>query len=62
MSLPNVTMQPAAGLTVPTVVFLPDGTSVFPVNGQITITTNFIAVMIAAGWELVVASGTTHVP
>jgi hypothetical protein len=63
MSLPSVTMQPASGMTVPTMVHLPDGSTVFPnASGQISIASNFVTTMIAAGWEIVVTSGTTHVP
>jgi hypothetical protein len=63
MALPNVTMQPAAGMTVPTMVHLPNATTVFPnASGQISIPSNFVTTMIEAGWQVVVSSGTTHVP
>ena len=63
MSLPNVTMQPAAGMQVPTMVHLPDATTVFPnAAGQISISSKFVEVMLAAGWQIVVPGGTTHVP
>ena len=63
MSLPNVTMQPAAGMTVPTQVHLPDGSTVFPnSSGQISVASSFVTVMIAAGWQVVIAANQTHVP
>jgi hypothetical protein len=63
MSLPNVTMQPAAGMTTPSIVYLPDGTSVMPnASGQISIASKYVGVMVAAGWQVIVSSGTTHVP
>jgi hypothetical protein len=63
MSLPNVTLQPASGMQVPTQVHLPDGSTVFPnASGQISVASNFVSVMLAAGWEIVVTSGATHVP
>ena len=63
MSLPTVTMQPASGMAVPTQVHLPDGSMVMPnASGQISVASNFVGVMLAAGWEIVVTSATTHVP
>jgi hypothetical protein len=63
MSLPMITMQPASGMTVPTIVYLPDSSTVTPnASGQISVAPQFVTTMIAAGWEIVVASGTTHVP
>jgi len=56
-------MQPAAGMQVPTMVHLPDATTVFPnASGQISISSKFVEVMLAAGWQIVVSGGTTHVP
>jgi len=63
MSLPMITMQPASGMTVPTMVHLPDGSAVAPnASGQISVASNFVSTLIAAGWQVVVSSGTTHVP
>jgi hypothetical protein len=63
MALPMITMQPASGMQVPTQVHLPDGSTVFPnASGQISVASNFVTTMIAAGWQIVVSSGTTHVP
>ncbi len=63
MSLPLITMQPPSGQSAPTMVHLPDATTVFPnASGQISISSKFVEVMLAAGWSIVVSSGTTHVP
>jgi hypothetical protein len=63
MSLPTITMQPASGMTVPTIVYLPDGSTVTPnASGQISIASNFVNTMIAAGWQIVISGGATHVP
>lgn len=63
MSLPNVTMQPAAGMTIPTLVHLPDATTITPnASGQISVASSLVAVMVAAGWQIVIASNATHVP
>jgi hypothetical protein len=63
MPLPTVTMQPPAGSVIPTIVHLRDGTTVTPdASGQITIASNYISDMLAAGWSIVVSGGTTHVP
>lgn len=54
MSTPTITMQPPAGTEAPTMVHLPDATTVKPdANGRITVATKHIAVMIAAGWTVV---------
>jgi len=56
-------MQPAAGMQIPTMVNLPDSTTVFPnASGQISISSKFVSQMVAAGWQIVVSGGTTHVP
>ncbi len=56
-------MQLAAGMTVPTQVHLPDGSTVFPnSSGQISVASSFVTVMIAAGWQVVIAANQTHVP
>lgn len=63
MALPNITMQPASGMTMPTQVHLPDGSMVMPnASGQISVASNFVPALIAAGWQVVIASGATHVP
>ena len=63
MTLPTVVMQAASGLTVPSIIHLPDGSTVTPnASNQITVATSFISVLLAAGWQVVVSSGTTHVP
>ena len=63
MALPTVTMQSPAGVDVPSIIYLNDGSTVRPAaNGQITISSKFLNVMLAAGWQIVVNGGTTHVP
>lgn len=63
MALPNVTLQMPAGSVVPSIVHLNDGTAIKPnASGQITVASNFLNVLMAAGWQIVVTGGTTHVP
>ncbi len=59
----TVTLQLPAGSNVPTQVCLPDGSSVTPAaNGTITVSSIFLSALLAGGWQIVVTSGTTHVP
>jgi len=59
----TVPMKVAAGMTVPTLVHLPDASVVFPdATGQILCPAPFVTTLISAGWQIVVAGGTTHVP
>ena len=63
MSLPLITMQVTVGMTVPTLIHLPDGSTVTPnASGQISVAANFVGVMLSAGWQIVINSGATHVP
>jgi hypothetical protein len=63
MALPNVVMQMPAGVDVPTQIHLPDGTTIKPAaNGQITISSKFLHVLLNAGFQVVIAGGSTHVP
>jgi hypothetical protein len=63
LSLPNITMQPPAGSSAPSQVFLRDGTLVAPnASGQITIAPTYVSDMLAAGWSIVVSANATHVP
>jgi hypothetical protein len=62
MSLPLVTMQPPAG-TTPTKIHHSDASSSVPnASGQITVPSNLVSALLNAGWQIVVSSGTTHVP
>jgi hypothetical protein len=62
MSNPTVTLNPPSGST-PSVLQLPDATSVAPnSDGTFTVGTKHMAALLAAGWSIVVSSGTTHVP
>jgi hypothetical protein len=59
----NVPMKVAAGMTVPTQVHLPDATTIFPdATGQFMVPAPFVTAMMNAGLQIVVSSGTTHVP
>jgi hypothetical protein len=56
-------MKMAAGLGTPTIVQLPDSTTLTPdATGLINCPASFLISMLGAGWQIVVASGTTHVP
>jgi hypothetical protein len=59
----TVPMKIASGGTVPTMVHLPDATTIFPdATGQLLVPALFVSTMMNAGWQIVVSSGTTHVP
>jgi hypothetical protein len=59
----NVPMKVAAGMTVPTLVHLPDATTIFPdATGQLLVPALFVTTLMNAGWQIVIGSGTTHVP
>jgi hypothetical protein len=56
-------MKVAAGGTVPTQVHLPDASVIFPdATGQIMCPALFVPALMNAGFQIVVGSGTTHVP
>lgn len=58
-----VPMKVAAGGTVPTQVHLPDASVIFPdATGQIMCPALFVPALMNAGFQIVVGSGTTHVP
>jgi hypothetical protein len=59
----NVPMKVAAGMNVPTQVHLPDATTIFPDSSrQFMVPAAYVTAMINAGLQIVVSSGTTHVP
>jgi hypothetical protein len=59
----TVPMKVAAGMTVPTMVHLPDATTIFPdATGQILVPALFVSALLNAGWQIQVSSGTTHIP
>jgi hypothetical protein len=63
MSQTTIPMKMAAGLGTPTIVQLPDSTTLTPdATGLINCPASFLISMLGAGWQIVVASGTTHVP
>jgi hypothetical protein len=56
-------MKVAAGMTVPTMVHLPDATTIFPdATGQIMVPALYVTTLMNAGWQTVVIGGGTHVP
>lgn len=58
-----VPMKVAAGGTVPTLIHLPDASTVFPDNtGLFQIPAEFTTAMLNAGLQLVVTGGANHVP
>ena len=64
MSQATIPMKIAAGQGTPTQVNLPDSTTLTPdaATGLINCPASFLISMLAAGWQIVVTSGTTHVP
>jgi hypothetical protein len=59
----TVPMKVAAGMAVPTLVHLPDATTIFPDStGQLLVPALFVTALMNAGWQIVIGSGTTHVP
>jgi hypothetical protein len=63
MSQVTIPMKMASGLGVPTVVHLPDATTLTPdATGQINVPASFLIPLLAAGWQIVIGSGATHVP
>jgi hypothetical protein len=59
----TVPMKVAAGMTVPSLVHLPDATTIFPdATGQILVPALFVTALLNAGFQIVIGSGTTHVP
>jgi hypothetical protein len=58
-----VPMKVAAGVTVPSLVHLPDATTIFPdATGQIMVPALFVTALMNAGFQIVVGSGTVHIP
>ena len=58
-----IPMKKAAGGTTPTLVNLPDASTIFPdVNGQFMVPAPFLTTMLNAGFQMVVTGGATHVP
>lgn len=63
MAQTQVVMKKAAGLQPDAFVNLPDGSRATPdADGKITVSANFITALLGAGYQIVVDSGTTHVP
>lgn len=63
MSQTNIQMVIGAGVPLPYQVHLYDGSVAYPdAAGKITIPGNCVVPLLSAGWQIVVATGTTHVP
>jgi hypothetical protein len=59
----TIPMKMAAGLGTPTMINLPDATTLRPdAAGQVNIPASFLLSMLAAGWQIQVTGGTTHIP
>lgn len=58
----NVTLQLPAGSNVPTRVHYDSTFAVPDANGRITVDSQYLGPLMAAGWQIVVTGGTTHVP
>ena len=62
-NLTTVPMKVAAGMTVPSLIHLPDASTLVPDSaGQVLCPALFVTTLMNAGWQIVVSSGTTHVP
>lgn len=58
-----VTMQLPAGMAAPSIVYLPDSSTVRPdASGQISVAARLVPTLLGCGWQIVVAADTTHVP
>lgn len=63
MSQATIPMKMAAGLGTPTMVNLPDATTLTPdATGLINVPASFLISMLAAGWQIQIAANSTHVP
>ena len=62
-NLTAVPMKVAAGMTTPTQIHLPDSSMLYPdATGQVMCPALYVTTLMNAGWQIVVGSGTTHVP
>jgi hypothetical protein len=53
-NLPTVTMKVAAGMTVPTMINMPDATTLYPdTSGQVLCPAPFVSTLTNAGWQIV---------
>ncbi|MEI9964128.1 MAG: hypothetical protein WDM92_04910 [Caulobacteraceae bacterium] len=57
-----VTLLPPAGSAAPSVLQLPALNVAPNSDGSFTVPSRHLPSLLAAGWQIVVASGTTHVP
>jgi hypothetical protein len=63
MSQATIPMKMASGLGTPTMVNLPDATTLIPdATGQVNVPASFLIPLLAAGWQIVIGSGATRVP
>lgn len=62
-NLTTVPMKVAAGMTTPSLIHLPDASTLVPdSNGQVLCPALYVTTLMNAGWQIVVSAGTTHVP
>jgi hypothetical protein len=57
-----VTVLPPAGSSPPSVLQLPAQSVAPNADGSFTVASRHLPSLLAAGWQIAVASGTTHVP
>jgi hypothetical protein len=63
MSQTLIPMKMASGLGVPTVVQLPDSTTLTPdATGLINVPAQFLVALLGSGWQIQITGGSTHVP
>jgi hypothetical protein len=63
MSQATIPMKIAAGQGTPTMVNLPDSTTLVPdATGLVNCPASFLISMLSAGWQIVVTGGANHVP
>jgi hypothetical protein len=63
MSQTTIPMRMASGLGTPTMVNLPDSTTLTPDStGLINCPASFLISLLGAGWQIQIATNSTHVP
>jgi hypothetical protein len=59
----TVPMKVAAGMTTPTMINMPDASTLYPdATGQVMCPALYVTTLMNAGWQIVIGSGSTHVP
>jgi hypothetical protein len=58
-----IPMKMAAGLGTPTMVNMPDATTLVPdATGLINVQAQHVIALMGAGWQIQITGGSTHVP